>query len=67
MIREVNELKIRCTNHREGCGWVGELGELKSHLDSDKGCRYVEVICTNKGCGERVTTTATNGSSLANK
>ena len=54
VIRKVNELKIRCTNHREGCGWVGELGELKSHLDSDKGCGYVEVTCTNKGCGERV-------------
>ena len=53
-IREVNELKIRCINHREGCGWVGELGGLKSHLDSDKGCGYVEVTCTNKGCGERV-------------
>ena len=53
-IREVNELKICCTNHREGCGWVGELGGLKSHLDSDKGCGYVEVTCTNKGCGERV-------------
>ena len=54
IIRKVNELKIRCTNHREGCGWVGELGRLKSHLDSDKGCGYVEVTCTNKGCGERV-------------
>ena len=37
MIREVNELKIYCTNHSEGCGWVGQLGELKNHLDSDKG------------------------------
>ena len=54
VIRKVNELKIRCTNHREGCGWVGELGELKSHLVSDKGCGYVEVTCTNKGCRERV-------------
>ena len=54
IVRKVNELKIRCTNHREGCGWVGELGGLKSHLDSDKGCGYVEVTCTNKGCGERV-------------
>ena len=53
-IREVNELKIHCTNHREGCGWVGELGGLKSHLDSDKGCGYVEVTCTNKGCRETV-------------
>ena len=23
IIREVNELKICCTNHREGCGWEG--------------------------------------------
>ena len=50
----MNELKIRCTNRREGCGWVGELGGPKSHLDSDKGCGYVAVTCTNKGCGERV-------------
>ena len=54
IVRKVNELMICCTNHREGCGWEGELGELKSHLDSDKGCGYVEVTCTNKGCGERV-------------
>ena len=33
---------------------MGELGGLKSHLNSDKGCGYVEVTCTNKGCGERV-------------
>ena len=50
----MKELKIRCTNRREGCGWVGELGGLKSHLDSDKGCDFAEVACTNKGCGERV-------------
>ena len=54
MIREVNEFKIRCTNHREGCGWVGELGGLKSHLDSDKGCGYEQVTCTNKECREEV-------------
>ena len=54
IIREVKELKVRCTNHREGCGWVGELGGLKNHLDSDKGCGYVEVRCINEECGERV-------------
>ena len=54
VIRKVKEFKIRCTNHKEGCGWVGELGGLKSHLDSDKGCRYVEVTCTNRRCRERV-------------
>ena len=35
---EVNQLKIRCSNHGEGCQWVGELGELKQHLKSDNGC-----------------------------
>ena len=53
-VREVNELRICCTNHREGCGWVGELGGLKSHIDSDKGCGYVKVTCTNKGCWVRL-------------
>ena len=54
VIREVNELKICCTNHREGCGWVGELGGLKSHLGSENGCGYVWVTCTDKGCRKRV-------------
>ena len=54
MIRDVNELKVWCTNHKEGCEWMGELGDVKSHLDSDKGCGYVEVTCTNEGCEESV-------------
>ena len=49
-IREVKELKIYCTNHEEGCEWEGKLGELKRHLESDKGCGYVEVTCSNKEC-----------------
>ena len=58
IIREVNELKIHCTNSTEGegdgCKWVGEIGALRNHLESDKGCEYVEVSCTNKGCGKRM-------------
>ena len=46
--RAVNELKIRCSNHGEGCQWIGELGELKKHLESDKGCGFVIVECPNK-------------------
>ena len=53
-IREVNELKTHCTSRTEGCGWVGELGGLDSHLHSDKGCGYAVVTCTNKGCRERM-------------
>ena len=56
IIREVNELKIHCTNSIEGegdgCKWIGEIGALRNHLEPDKGCEYVEVSCTNKGCYE---------------
>ena len=44
-IREVNELRIRCTHHKAGCGWVGELAALKRHIESENGCGYVEVTC----------------------
>ena len=38
---EISQLKIKCTNHSEGCEWSGELGDLESHLESDYGCDYV--------------------------
>ena len=46
--RAVNELKIRCSNHGEGCRWTGELRALKKHLESDNGCGFVMVECPNK-------------------
>ena len=46
--REIDELKIRCTNGKEGCTWVGALSNLKTHLETEKGCGFVEVHCTNK-------------------
>ena len=45
---EVNQLKIRCSNHGEGCQWTGELGALKQHLESDNGCGFMVVECPNK-------------------
>ena len=51
--REVDELEIRCTKQGVGCQWVGELSSLQAHLDSDKGCGYVEVQCSNK-CGSKM-------------
>ena len=45
---EINQLKIKCSNRGEGCGWVGELGQLKKHLESEKGCGFVIVGCPNK-------------------
>ena len=45
---EINQLKIKCSNHGEGCEWRGELGALKTHLESDRGCGFVMVECPNK-------------------
>lgn len=45
---EINQLKIKCNNHGKGCKWTGELGTLKTHLNSDKGCGFVFVDCPNK-------------------
>ena len=45
---EINELKIKCSHHREGCEWRGELGALKTHLESQNGCGYEYVECPNK-------------------
>ena len=46
---EINQLEVKCNNHGRGCKWTGELGTLKTHLESDKGCGFVEVECPN-GC-----------------
>ena len=45
--RRIDQLKVHCTNHKAGCKWVGELSTVQAHLDSDSGCGYVEVKCTN--------------------
>ena len=47
-MREIKEFKIYCSHEEKGCEWVGELGALKEHLDSNEGCAYVKVQCTNK-------------------
>ena len=48
--REIDDLEIQCTKHEVGCQWVGKLGSLQTHLNSDEGCGYVGVQCKNK-CG----------------
>ena len=50
---EVDKLEIRCTKQRVGCQWAGELSSLQAHLESDKGCGYLEVQCSNK-CGTKM-------------
>lgn len=45
--REINALKVRCSSHKKGCDWVGELGALKGHLVAKDGCGYQYVKCPN--------------------
>ena len=45
---EINPLKVKCSNRGKGCEWTGELGALKTHLESEKGCGFVVVQCPNK-------------------
>ena len=52
--REINELKIQCTHHGEGCQWIGQLGSLQTHLDSENGCDYMEVKCPNRPCSNHI-------------
>lgn len=45
---EINQLEVKCNNHDKGCKWTGELGALKTHLESDGGCGFVVVRCPNR-------------------
>ena len=56
--RSLKDLEARCTYKKEGCEWIGKLGDLDEHLNQDpfhenqlNGCQFVEVECTYK-CGE---------------
>ena len=62
LMREVNELKVWCTNRNLGCGWSSELGGLQKHLNpspasstgrQEEGCQY-EVVSCSVGCGGRI-------------
>ena len=45
-IREIKEFKIYCIHRGKGCDWVGQLGTLEDHLQSDSGCGFVGVTCS---------------------
>ena len=47
--RKVKNLKVRCINHREGCKWVGCLGDEGQHRMKQDGCAYEEIPCAH-GC-----------------
>ena len=41
--RKVKCLKVRCSDYKEGCKWVGKLGDLHDHLDPAK--RRCGIAC----------------------
>ena len=50
--RKVKSLKVRCSDYKEGCEWVGDLKDLHDHLDPEKGqcgisCPFRCGICTH--------------------
>ena len=52
--RQINNLKVRCQLHKEGCKWTGELRDHQSHHDPDKRkCDYILLPCSF-GCGETI-------------
>lgn len=46
--RKIDDLKIYCPNHRQGCARTFPFRDLREHMTT---CGYVTVECTNK-CGE---------------
>ena len=40
---EILDLKVCCTHHKNGCEWVGELRDLKKHINSS--CEFAKVKC----------------------
>ena len=51
--RKVNGLKVRCPHKRNGCEWVGELGDMGKHFTQCP-LQLVECEFAQAGCHERV-------------
>ena len=50
--RSLYEFKIYCINQKQGCEWIGELGDLDNHLNSNPeqqkqldGCQFMLALC----------------------
>lgn len=52
--RSLKPFQVRCTHAKQGCKWVGELGDLEAHFHSD--CPYEVVNCDfhYAGCATRL-------------
>ena len=52
--QSLTQLPVRCSHHKDGCEWIGELGELDKHLnlnpEPDKrldGCQFPKIPCVH--------------------
>ena len=45
--REVQCLRVYCTNKEKGCEWEGEVRDINTHLENTDGCRFEGVKCPN--------------------
>ena len=45
--REVQDVRVYCTNKEKGCKWTGEVRDIGLHLENTDGCRFEEVTCPN--------------------
>ena len=50
--RSLYAFKVYCSNKKQGCQWVGELGQLDNHLNINpsqqnqlQGCQYIQLKC----------------------
>ena len=49
--RAILSLSVRCTNTKRGCDWMGEVGDITSHLTKSSGCKFEVIGCSNS-CGK---------------
>ena len=45
--REVQDLRVYCTNKKKGCKWKGEIRDIVFHLENRDGCQFEQVRCPN--------------------
>ena len=51
--REINELRVYCTNKAAGCKWIGEVKDVCKHRKDDNGCLFQKLKCPHK-CGSEL-------------
>ena len=58
--RSLSSFRVLCSHEKDGCDWIGELGQLDTHLNKDpqperqlNGCRFTEIDCLYE-CGDTV-------------